>query len=315
MPVLPGTMPPAAEKETWRIGSRRLEVSRLGKVFYPSSGFTKGDVLSYYRDVAPVVVPHLKDRALTLKRYPDGVEGNFFYEKRCPPYRPSWVKTVAMTRKRDQKEIAYCVINDAASLIWTANLGNLELHTSLAKRRALNRPTSLVFDLDPDPSVGVLGCARVGVWVREVLDRLGLECIVKSSGSKGLQVFCPLNTPVTYEQTGPVAHAIARMIEEDHPANVVTRMKKELRVGKVLIDWSQNDDHKTTVSVYSLRARPRPTVSTPVTWDEVERALDRSDAEALAFEPNVVKERIEAHGDLFEAALKLKQKLPSVPFS
>lgn len=301
------------KKEPLRIGRKTIEVSNLDKVFYPETGFTKGDVIAYYRDVAPAVVPHLKGRALTLKRYPDGVEGNFFYEKRCPPYAPEWMKTVTMRRKRDSKDIHYCSVGDVASLLWTVNLGNLELHTSLALGKNVERPTSLVFDLDPGPPADVLDCARVAFWIKELLDDLGLESFCKTSGSKGIQLFTPLNTAVTYSDTGPFAHAVARMIEKNHPEDVVSKMKKELRKDKVLIDWSQNDDHKTTVTAYSLRARPHPTASTPITWDEMRSAVRSKKPERLVFEHRDVLKRLEKQGDLFAPVLQTKQKLPALP--
>lgn len=297
------------KKTQVRIGRRSLELSNLQKILYPEVGFTKGDVITYYRNIAPVLIPHLKERAVTLKRYPDGVEGSFFYEKRCPPHRPPWVKTIEVVRKRDNKPIPYCLLNDEAALVWAANLANLELHTSLARARDVLRPTSLVFDLDPDPDAGVLAAAEVALWVRVVLDEIGLDSVIKTSGSKGMQIYVPLNTKVTYADTGPFALAVARLVEQRHPDRVVTKMKKELRTGKVLIDWSQNDDHKTTVSVYSLRARTRPTVSTPLEWDEVTRALRRSDTGLLSFDASEVLQRVERGGDLFAETLTTKQKL------
>ena len=301
------------EKQTLRLGRKSIEVSNLDKVFYPETGFTKGDVLAYYREVAPAVVPHLKGRALTLKRYPDGVEGNFFYEKRCPPYAPEWMKTVTMRRKRDNKDIEYCSVGDMASLLWTVNLGNLELHTSLALGKDVARPSFLVFDLDPGPGTDVIDCVRVAFWIKELLDGLGLESFCKTSGSKGIQLFAPLNTKVTYDETGPFAHAVARAIENDHPGDVVTKMKKDLRKGKVLIDWSQNDDHKTTVTVYSLRARSHPTASTPVTWDEMRSALKAKKPSRLVFDFKDVLKRVDKQGDLFAPVVQMKQKLPAPP--
>ena len=296
-----------------KAGNRKIKVSRLDKVFYPETGFTKGDVVAYYQAIAPVLLPHIKGRAVTLKRYPDGVDGSFFYEKRCPPYAPDWIKTVTMTRKRDNKDIQYCRLDTQAALVWAANLANLELHASLAKATDVTRPAALVFDLDPGPPADVTTCARVAIEIRALLEDLGLKSVVKTSGSKGLQLYAPLNIKVTYGETGPFAHAIALELERKHPDLIVSRMKKELRGGKVFIDWSQNDDHKTTVSVYSLRARPRPTASTPATWDEVEAASSSGKAADLTFESHEVLGRMEKHGDLFEPALKLRQKLPELP--
>ena len=294
-----------------RVGNRSLEVSRLDKVFYPETGFTKGDVIDYYRAVAPALLPHLTERAVTLKRYPDGVEGNFFYEKRCPPYRPEWIKTVTMRRKRDNTDVDYCRIDNQSALVWAANLANLELHTSLARARDITRPTALVFDLDPGPPADIVTCGRIALEIRALLAEAGLESIVKTSGSKGLHFYAPLNTKVTYAETSGFAHAVARSLEEKS-SEVVSEMKKEVRAGKVFIDWSQNGAHKTTVSVYSLRARPRPTVSTPVTWDEVTEAVEAGDPARLTFEAPDVLARIDELGDLWAPARKLRQKLPEL---
>jgi bifunctional non-homologous end joining protein LigD len=302
----------SATKEALRIGNRVLQLSNLDKMFYPASGFTKRDVVEYYRAIAPVLVPHLKDRALTLKRYPDGVEAGFFYEKRCPPHRPDWVKTITMRRKRDGKDIAYCALNDQSSLVWAANLASIELHVSLARGKDVHRPTALVFDLDPDPDLGVIGAARAALWVKEELDELGLESHVKTSGSKGVQLFAPLNSAVTYEDTGPFALAVAGLVQEKRPDDIVTKQSKELRRGRVLIDWSQNADHKTTVAVYSLRAREQPTVSTPVTWDELRRAVRAEDPSKLTFLARDLLKRVERRGDLFGPVRTSRQKLPDL---
>ena len=303
----------AKAKTPVRVGSRRLELSNLDKVFYPEVGFTKGNVIDYYRAVAPVLIPHLRDRALTLKRYPDGVTGSFFYEKRCPPHRPDWIKTVSVRRKRDNKDVEYCVLNNEASLVWAANLGNLELHTSLARAKDVGRPTSVVFDLDPGPGTSVVECADVAIWIEKLCRDLGLESFVKTSGSKGLQLYVPLNTKTGFDETGSFAHSLALLIEDEHPDAVVTRMAKELRTDKVLIDWSQNDDHKTTAAVYSLRAMDEPTASTPVTWSEIRRAAKDRDPAALRFNCDELVQRIAKHGDLFEPVRTLKQKLPNLP--
>jgi bifunctional non-homologous end joining protein LigD len=291
------------------VEGRRLKLSNLDKVFYPASGFTKGQVIDYYRQVAPVLVPHLRDRPLTLKRYPDGVDGQFFYEKQCPSHRPDWIETVAVKNRR---EIHYCLANDLPTLIWLANLADLELHTSLSRAEDVLRPTMLVFDLDPGEPAGILECGTVGIALRRLFEGLGLDCYPKTSGSKGLQVYVPLNGPVTYEDTKPFAHAIALLLEKQMPELVVSSMKKSVRGGKVLVDWSQNDDHKTTVCVYSLRARERPTVSAPVRWEEVERAVEKDDAGALVFDSAAVLARVEREGDLFEPVLKKRQALPAL---
>ncbi|MFN2587388.1 MAG: non-homologous end-joining DNA ligase [Actinomycetota bacterium] len=295
-----------------RAGRRSVDVTNPDNVFYPERGFTKADVVRYYQDAAPVLLPHLKNRLVTLKRYPDGVEGGFFYEKQCPRHRPEWVRTAPMRRK-DGKIIHYCLLNDRAALAWASNLANLELHTSLARADRLDRPRSLVFDLDPGEGTDVLDCARVALWVRAVFENLGLESFAKTSGSKGIQTFVPVSAGATFDATRAWAHAVAVRLASEHPDAIVTRQAKAERVGKVLIDWSQNDDHKTTVCVYSLRARPRPTVSTPVTWAEIEAAAESGDASALAFESHEALARVEEHGDLFEPVLKLRQKLPPPP--
>ncbi|MEA2509303.1 MAG: bifunctional non-ous end joining protein LigD [Actinomycetota bacterium] len=299
-------------KERLKVGNRQLEVSNLAKVFYPETGFSKGDVIAYYKAIAPVVLPYLKRRPVTLKRYPDGVTGNFFYEKRCPPHRPGWVGTITMRRQRDDKDVEYCAIDSVAALLWAANLGNLELHATLAREPDLERPTAVVFDLDPGPPAGILDCASIAIRLRDHFAEAGLETLCKTSGSKGMQLYVPLNTKVTYDQTAAFALSTATMLEGQTPEKVVTKMKKELRGGKVLIDWSQNDGHKTTVSVYSLRARPRPTVSTPVTWEEIERAVARGDQAQLVFETRDVLARVDERGDLFAPVRTLRQKLPKI---
>jgi bifunctional non-homologous end joining protein LigD len=301
-----------AGKEGLRIGNRHLELSNLDKVFYPETGFTKGDSIAYYRTIAPVVLPYLKGRPVTLKRYPDGVAGNFFYEKRCPPHRPEWVGTITMRRQKDDKDVEYCAVDSVAALIWAANLGNLELHSTLARLPNLDRPTAVVFDLDPGPPADILDCADIALRLRYLLEELGLEALCKTSGSKGMQLYVPLNTKVTYEETASFALAIASRLATETPEKVVTKMKKELREGKILIDWSQNDGHKTTVCAYSLRARPRPTVSTPVSWDEIVRAAKNRDPKLLTFDYQQVLGRLEKQDDIFRPVRKLRQKLPTI---
>jgi bifunctional non-homologous end joining protein LigD len=293
------------------VEGKRLIVSNLDKVLYPKAGFTKGQVLDYYIRIAPVLLPHLKGRPLTLKRYPDGVEGEFFYEKQCPAYRPDWVNTTSVWNRSKGAETQLCVADDLPTLIWAANLADLELHTYLAKGKDMQRPTMIVFDLDPGPPAGILQCAQVGCWLRDVLERLNLETFPKTSGSKGLQVYIPLNTSTNYETTKNFAKALAELLEREHPDLVVSKMEKSLRHGKVLVDWSQNDFHKTTVCVYSLRAKERPMVSTPVTWNEIRDALKRGNAERLQFDSEKALERVNRLGDLFNSVLTLKQKLPS----
>jgi bifunctional non-homologous end joining protein LigD len=296
--------------ETLNIGGREVPVSHLDKIFYPSVRFTKAQVIDYYIRISPVLLPHLKDRPLTLKRYPDGVTGGFFYEKRCPPYRPEWVKTAPVWSDRNETEIHYCLANDLPSIVWAANLGDLELHTFLAKAEAVDRPTMMVFDLDPGAPADIVHCAQVGFWLKEKLDALKLKSFPKTSGSKGLQIYVPLNTPVTYDQTKTLSHQLAEELEREHPDLILSKMAKNLRAGKVFVDWSQNDRHKTTVCAYSLRAKERPSVSTPVDWDEVKSALKKKDPKRLVFLSDEVLKRVEKDGDLFAPLLKLKQKLP-----
>jgi bifunctional non-homologous end joining protein LigD len=291
------------------VEGKHLRLTNLDKVLYPAVGFTKGQVIDYYRRIAPVLLPHLRGRPLTLKRYPDGVDGPFFYEKQCPSHRPSWVKTAPI--RTNKKKIDFCLANDLPTLVWTANLADLELHTSLSLAKDIKRPTMMVFDLDPGAPAAILECAEVGLWLRELLDRLGLQSFAKTSGSKGLQVYVPLNRKTTYDETKPLAHAAARLLEKREPERVVSSMKKSLRKGKVFVDWSQNDEHKTTVCVYSLRARVRPTVSTPVTWEEVESALEKRDADGLVFDSDAALERASRSGDLFKPVLELKQSVPA----
>ncbi|MDB6063978.1 MAG: primase-like protein [Pedosphaera sp.] len=294
------------------IEGRQVPVSHLQKVFYPKIGFTKAQVIDYYLRIAPVLLPHLKDRPVTLKRYPNGVEGPFFYEKRCPAYRPEWVDIARVRRKQSEEEINFCVINNLASLVWAANLADLELHTSLARKQHIECPTMVVFDLDPGAPAGIIQCAEVALRLRAILERLKLKSFAKTSGSKGLQVHVPLNTNTNFGATKAFARKLAESLAGENPARVVSAMAKNLRKGKVLVDWSQNDTHKTTICVYSLRAREQPTVSTPVTWDEVEIASKDKDAEYLSFLPDQVLNRVAEFGDLFAPVLKLKQKLPAI---
>lgn len=294
------------------IEGRQVKLSNLDKVLYPSMGFRKGQVIDYYVRIAPYLLPHLQDRPLTMKRYPEGVTGMFFYEKNCPRHRPEWVQTAKIWSSGNNRWMDYCMVQDVATLVWAANLADIELHTSLSQARKIEQPTMMIFDLDPGAPANIVQCCQVGVWVRDIFARLRLECFPKTSGSKGLQVYVPLNTPVTYDDTKPFAHELARLLERAYPDRVVSDMKKTLRAGKVFVDWSQNDQYKTTVCVYSLRAKERPTVSTPVSWAEVERCLEQEDPKLLVFEADQVVKRTSSRGDLFEPVLKLKQKLPPV---
>jgi bifunctional non-homologous end joining protein LigD len=303
-------LPRAARPVEVDVEGRRLALKNLDKVFYPEAGFTKRDVVDYYVRVAPVLLPHLADRPLTLKRYPDGVEGAFFYEKRAPRHRPAWIRTEPVWSESNDEDIHYVVVDGLASLVWLAGIADLELHAFLARARTIERPEALVFDLDPGPPAGLVECCDVALLVRRLLEELGLRCFPKTSGSKGLQLYAPLLPPSTYERTKPFARAVARLLERTRPDLVVERMSKSLRGGKVLVDWSQNDRNKTTVCPYSLRARSRPTVSAPLEWREVERAARRRDAGALVLEASDVLHRVDRHGDLFAEVLTLRQSLP-----
>jgi len=284
------------------VQGHRLSLSNLDKVLYPEVGFTKGQVIDYYTRIAPMVLPHLRDRPLTLKRYPNGVDAQYFYEKRCPSHAPEWV------RREQFQGIEYCVCDDLPTLVWLANLADLELHPSLSLVDEDLRPTVMAFDLDPGDGAGLAECCEVALLLREALTQLGLESFAKTSGSKGIQVYVPLNNEdVDYDHgTKPLSKALARHLEAQHPKLVVSQQKKELRKGKVLIDWSQNDEHKTTVGVYSLRARERPTVSTPLAWEELD------EPELLVFEAADVLERVERDGDLFAPVVELRQELPDL---
>jgi bifunctional non-homologous end joining protein LigD len=292
------------------VEGKKLSVSNLDKVFYPKVGFTKGQVIDYYIRIAPVLLPHLKNRPLTMKRYPNGVEGEFFYEKNCPSHRPNWVKTAKIWSEGNQRIMDYCLSNDLPTLVWAANLADLELHTSLSRKKNIGRPTTMVFDLDPGAPADIVQCCEVGLWLRELLNRIKLKSWAKTSGSKGLQVYVPLNSPVSYDATKNMSRSLAQSLEQEHPGLVTSNMSKALRKGKVFVDWSQNDEHKTTICVYSLRAKEEPTVSTPVTWNEVENCFKKKDAEILKFRSDQTLARVEKMGDLFDPVEKLKQKLP-----
>ena len=301
-----------SNSQTVEIDGKHLKLTNLDKVLYPAAGFTKGQVIDYYARVAPVLLPHLMGHPLTLKRYPEGVDKEYFFEKNATQYRPDWVKTAPVWSEGNHRNVNYILANDLATLTWVANLASIELHPSLSLAKNIMAPTVIAFDLDPGLPANIVQCCQVGLWLREIFDHFGLQSFPKTSGSKGLQIYIPLNMPTSYDQTKPFAHALARLLESDHRDLVVSDMKKELRVGKVLVDWSQNDEHKTTIGVYSLRAREHPTVSTPVKWEEVEQAWKKKDAGVLVFEAAEVLERVRKMGDLFEPVLKLKQKLPQL---
>jgi bifunctional non-homologous end joining protein LigD len=287
------------------VDGRRLKITNWDKVLFPQAGFTKGDLIAYYARVADAVLPHLRDRPLTLKRYPSGVDAPYFYEKQSPSHRPEWVQTARIG------SINYTLAQDRPTLVWLANLADVELHTSLALAQAPKRPTMLVFDLDPGPPAGIVECCEVALVLRGLFSQIGMESVIKTSGSKGMQMYVPLNDEhVAYDQTKPFARRIAELLEQRMPDRVVSRMTKRLRKGKVLVDWSQNDEHKTTVTVYSVRARDRPTVSAPVTWEEVQACLDARDPDRLSFETDEVLRRVAEQGDLFAPLLSTHQELP-----
>lgn len=302
----------ARKTEQVTVGRRRIEVSNLDKLLYPGTRFTKAKVIDYYINVSKYLLPHLKNRPVTLKRFPEGVFGEAFYEKDAPAFTPGWVKTAPVPRRETPgPDIQYILINDLPTLVWVANLATLEIHPFLHTAAHLNRPTAVVFDCDPGEGANILDSARVALMLREVLQGLGLESYVKVSGSKGLQVYAPLNSAVTYEETQPFAEGIARLLAQQEPKLIVWQMPKRLRTKKVFIDWSQNAEYKTTVSVYSLRAKThRPYVSLPVEWDEVSDALESKDAEALFFTPEETIERVKVTGDLFKPVLTKVQKFP-----
>jgi bifunctional non-homologous end joining protein LigD len=292
------------------VAGRALAVSNLDKVLYPKAGFTKGEMIHYYIQIAPVLLPHLKDRPLTMKRYPNGVEAEFFYEKNCPAHRPNWVKTAKVWSEGNQRDMHYCLAQDLPTLVWAANLADIELHTSLSRKGDVARPTMMVFDLDPGAPADIVQCCQVGLWLREILEAMKLKSWAKTSGSKGLQVYVPLNTAVTYDQTKELSRALAEYLEREHSELVVSKMAKALRKGKIFVDWSQNDEHKTTICVYSLRAKDEPTASTPVTWKEVETTIQKKDAQRLVFRCEEALKRVKQMGDLFAEVETLKQKLP-----
>ncbi len=291
------------------INGRALTLTNLDKVLYPQAGFSKADVLNYYIGISPFILPHVAGRPLTMKRYPNGVEAPFFYEKSCPGHKPDWL---TVTEAGSSKKVAYCTIEDQAGLVWVANLASLELHTMLSRHEDVSRPTMVAFDLDPGEGTDVLDCAAAAVRLREILAGLGLQCYAKTSGGKGLHVLVPLNTPVSFEETKDFAHAVALIMQERYPDAVTANMRKALRQGKIFIDWSQNDAHKTTVCAYSLRAQPRPTVSAPVTWEELAAAIGAKDPALLYFEAADVLARTRQDGDLLQPMVLSEQELPDV---
>jgi bifunctional non-homologous end joining protein LigD len=309
-------LPTATEKRNQEVtvGRRKLRLTNLDKVLYPKTGTTKAEVIDYYARVADAILPHLRGRPLTLRRFPEGVgkPDTSFFEKNCPKHRPDWVKTTPIYVDRRAGEIDFCLCENQATLIWMAQLAALELHPSLSKATRIEQPSFLVFDLDPGAPATLVECCKVGLRVRELFGTFGLEGFPKVSGGKGMQVYFPLNTKVTYEQTNPFAKAVAQLLEKQTPKEVISKMAKVDRRGKVLVDWSQNHQKKTTIGVYSLRAREHPTASLPIHWREVERAAKRGDAENLRFEIPAAIKRVEKEGDLFAPVLTMKQKLPAL---
>jgi bifunctional non-homologous end joining protein LigD len=304
-----------ATSQVVEVDGRELKLTNLDKVLYPKAGFSKGEMVDYYAKVAEAMVPHLKGRAVTLRRFPEGIDDldSAFFEKRCPKHRPKWVKTTNVRAGPNAGNIDFCVCDGRPTLIWMAQLAAIELHPSLSLGRAPTRPTVLAFDLDPGPPADIVDCCRVALRLRDMFGHFGVQSFPKTSGSKGMQVYVPLNSKkVSYDTTKPFAKAIAQLLEKQTPDQVVSKMKKVERGGKVFVDWSQNHRSKTTIAVYSLRARERPTASTPVTWDEVEAAADSGDSNSLVFEADAVLDRIETHGDLFAPVLELQQELPDL---
>src|SRR4051795_3458263 len=291
------------------VGGRELRITSLDRVLYPETGTTKAHLLDYYARIAPVMLEHLRDRLLHLHRYPEGVTGPRFWQKQCPDGRPEWLPTAPIWSRDKQAFIEYCVVNEPAALLWAVNIGSLELHTSLHTIHDLVRPTAIAFDLDPGEGADLVHCCDVGLRLRDLFAGTGLRSFAKTSGSKGLQVYVPLNTSVAYGETKPIARGVAEMLEARWPELVVSRMARAARRGKVLIDWSQNTEHKSMVCAYSVRAKARPTVSTPVTWAEVEDAVAARDAGRLVFEMGDVPDRVAAHGDLFAPVLTERQDL------
>ena len=296
----------ATSRVTVQVGDRELSVSNLEKVLYPEASFTKAEVIDYYLRIAPVMLTHLGDRGVTLKRFPNGVDTEGFFEKRCPSHRPEWVGTAPGPGDRNGT-IGYCVLDTPEALVWAANLAALELHTPMARAADIESPTMVVFDLDPGPGTTITQCCEVALWIRDTVSGVGLDCVAKTSGSKGLQVYLPLNTPHSHEHTSSFPLAVPQVLERAHPDLIVTNQARAARQDRVLIDWSQNSRHKTTICAYSLRARPTPTVSTPVTWAEVRAGAE---GELLSFDAAQVLTRVSEFGDLFAPAATLSQRLP-----
>ena len=296
----------AASEVTVEVGDRTLKLTNLEKVLYPETGFTKAAVIDYYVRIAPVFLDHIGDRGITMRRFPDGVDAESFFNKRCPDWKPNWL-TAVRGPGESEGPIDYCQLDEIASVAWAANLAALEIHSPMARSVDIESPTMLVYDLDPGEGTGMTECCQIAESLAEVLEAVDLQAWPKTSGSKGLQLYVPLNTPHTHHHVSAFAKATGQLLERDRPNEITTTMGASNRVGKVLIDWSQNSRHKTTIAPYSLRARPTPTVSTPVTWDEV---ADGAAGKPLSFEAPEVLERVEEHGDLFAATVTDEQVLP-----
>lgn len=298
----------ATESKTITIEGKKLTLTNLSKVLYPQTGFTKAGVIDYYRRIAKYILPHMKNRPVTLKRYPQGVDAGHFYQKNCPLHRPEWIQ---ISKKDEYFQQNFCLVNDLPSLIWIENLASIEIHTLLSTTKNLERPTMLVFDLDPGEPATLLDCCKVAIVMRDMLAGLGLKTFPKTSGGKGLHFYLPLNTAVTFEETSNFAKMVAQLMEKHFPQLVVSKMNKSLRGGKVFVDWSQNSRHKTTACVYSMRAKSRPTVSMPVTWKQIDTALKAGNAESLIYIADEAVKRIEKDGDIFKDVLILRQSLSS----
>lgn len=296
----------APERVKVAVGERQLSLSNLDKVLYPEDGFSKAQVINYYTRIAPFMLPHIQGRCMTLRRWPDGVDNKSFFEKRCPGHRPKWMDVAI--GPGDDYSIEYCLLDEPAALVWTANMAALELHAPMALAEDLEHPTTLVFDLDPGEPATIIECSALALRMREILTGIGLESFPKTSGSKGMQVYVPLNTPHTHKHCSSFALAVGQLLAKEQPKNVVVNMAKAERPGKVFVDWSQNSHHKTTIAPYSLRAKPTPTVSAPLRWDEV---AEGADGRLLSFRAEEVLERVEEHGDLFAGVLELEQSLPN----
>jgi len=293
-------------KQELDIDGQKLAITNVEKIFYPAAGFTKGQVIDYYIRVSKYMLPHLKDRPVTLKRYPDGIEGKFFYEKNAPRFTPKWVPTFPVPRRAGGPDINYIMVNNLPTLVWCANIATIEFHPFLHRKPNIQQPTEIVFDLDPGEGLTAVNCVEVAFILREVLSKLKLKSFPKVSGSKGIQIYVPLNTPATYDVTRAFARSLARLLERQHPKLIISDMDKSERKGKVFIDWSQNSDFKTTIGVYSMRTkRDHPFISAPVSWDEL-----KGDAVSFDFSPQSALDRCEKLGDLFAPVLKLKQRLP-----